>query len=153
MTQLTNTLNVLAWATTRISAPELVTPWLARRCPPCFPGVTTFKKESFMENYSVHSRYLAVIFSLQWRHNERDGASNNQHLDCFFNRLFPGVKNTKAPRHWPSWGEPPVTGRFPSQSASSMENFSTWWRHHIGRTDKRHPVAPPWRRYAVFVWV
>ena len=26
--------------------------------------------------------------TLHWRHNERDGVSNHQQLDCFFNRLF-----------------------------------------------------------------
>ena len=28
------------------------------------------------------------INALQWRHNEHDGVSNNQHYDCFLNRLF-----------------------------------------------------------------
>ena len=32
--------------------------------------------------------------------------------------------NIKAPRHWPLWGEPPVTGRFPSQRTSNAEMFS-----------------------------
>ena len=26
--------------------------------------------------------------ALQWRHSERDGTSNHQHIDCLFNRLF-----------------------------------------------------------------
>ena len=36
----------------------------------------------------------------------------------------------KAPRHWPLWGNSPVTGEFPSQSASNAENASISWRHH-----------------------
>ena len=54
-------------------------------------------------------------------------------------------ENIKALRHWPLWGEstgdrwsgpcegnPPVTGGFPSQRASNVENDSIWWRHHMG---------------------
>ena len=29
------------------------------------------------------------------------------------------------------WGNPPVTGGFPSQRASIAENVSIWWRHHV----------------------
>ena len=32
--------------------------------------------------------YRCVVTWLQWRHNERDGVSNLQPLDCLFNRLF-----------------------------------------------------------------
>ena len=39
-------------------------------------------------------------------------------------------ENIKAPRHWPCWGNSPVTGEFPAQSASNAENVSIWWRHH-----------------------
>ena len=44
-------------------------------------------------------------------------------------------ENIKAPRHWPLWGEPPVTGGFPSQRASYAENVSISWRHHASRYD------------------
>ena len=37
---------------------------------------------------------------------------------------------TKAPRHWTLWGEPLVTGGFPSQRASNAETVSIWWRYH-----------------------
>ena len=48
-----------------------------------------------------------MIYTLQWRHNERDGVSIQQHHDCLLNRLFKAqIKgNIKAPRHWPLWGE------------------------------------------------
>ena len=45
--------------------------------------------------------------TLQWRHNERDDASNHQPLDYLLNRLFKAQikENIKAPHHWPFvWG-------------------------------------------------
>ena len=41
-------------------------------------------------------------------------------------------ENTKAPCHWPLWGEFSwaVTSEFPVQRASNAENASIWWRHH-----------------------
>ena len=70
--------------------------------------------------------------SLQWRHNERDGVSNHRRPDCLLNRLHKHrLKNIKAPRHWPLWGEQPVTGGFPTQRASNAENVSIWWCHHV----------------------
>ena len=45
-------------------------------------------------------------WSLQLRHNERDGVSNPLPHDCLLNRLFRKIKeNTKALRHWPLYGE------------------------------------------------
>ena len=32
----------------------------------------------------------------------------------------------------PLLGEPPVTGGFPTQRHSNVENISTWWRHNAG---------------------
>ena len=45
--------------------------------------------------------------SLQWRHNEGDGVSNQQPHECLLKRLFRrrSKKNIKAPRHRPLWGE------------------------------------------------
>ena len=64
--------------------------------------------------------------SFQWRHNECDGVSNIRRLDCLFNCLR--IKeNTKAPRHWPFYGNP----AFPSQKASNGGHVSIWWRHHV----------------------
>ena len=42
-------------------------------------------------------------------------------------------ENTKAPRHWLLWGNPPVAGGFPYQGASNTENDSIWWRYHVPR--------------------
>ena len=41
--------------------------------------------------------------ALQWIHNERDGVSNHRRLDCLFRAAI--KEDTKAPRHWPLWGE------------------------------------------------
>ena len=49
-----------------------------------------------------------ATMSLQWRHNERDGASNHVPESRLFAQLFVQVKineNIKAPRHRPLWGE------------------------------------------------
>ena len=78
-----------------------------------------------------------VMYALQWRHKGCDCVSNHQSPDCLFNRLFghKSNENIKAPRHWPSCGEFTVTGEFPTQRAINEENVSTWWRHHVCRSD------------------
>ena len=47
--------------------------------------------------------------TLQWRHSGRDSVSNQQPHDCFFfiqSFIQAQIKeNTKAPRHWPLYGE------------------------------------------------
>ena len=69
--------------------------------------------------------------TLQWRHNERDGVSNHQRLDCLLNRLFRGrsKKTLKLRVTGLCERNPPVTGGFPTQCASNAENVSIWWRH------------------------
>ena len=76
-------------------------------------------------------------FTLQLRHNGRDGVSLASPL---FTQPFIHTQineNIKAPRHWPLWGE------FPAQMASNAENVSIWWRHHepCERTSREH--KPP----------
>ena len=68
--------------------------------------------------------------TLQWRHNGRDGVSNNQPHDCLPFFILAQIKeDTIAPRHWPL-GNSPMTGEFPTQMASNAENVFIWWRHH-----------------------
>ena len=69
---------------------------------------------------------------LQWRHNWRDGVSNNQGLDSLLNRLFKrrSNKTTKLRVTGLCEGNSPVTGEVPSQRASNAENVSIWWHHH-----------------------
>ena len=73
------------------------------------------------------------LFSLQWCHNGRDDASNHQPHDCLLNRLFRrrSKKTSKLRVTGLCAGNSPVTGEFPSQSTSNVENVSIWWRHHV----------------------
>ena len=76
-----------------------------------------------------------------WRHNERDSVSNHRRLDCLLNRLFVQAQikeNTKAPRHWPLWGEfpwwavdsphkGPVTREmFPFNNVMDFQELTVW---------------------------
>ena len=76
---------------------------------------------------------LMIIYSLQWRHNERDGVSNHRCLDGLLNRLFRrrSKKTSKLRVTGLCERNSPVTGEFPSQRVSSTENVSIWWRHHV----------------------
>ena len=79
--------------------------------------------------------------SLQWRHNERDGISNHQPHDCLLSHSF--RRRTKKTSKLPVTGLcVPVTGEFPTQRASNVENVYIWWRHHVIRfyTLKRHHI-------------
>ena len=78
---------------------------------------------------AAHSQQHA----LRWRHNDGDGVSNYQTKDCLLNRLFRrrSKKTTKLRVTGLCDGNAPVTGEFPAQRASNVENFSIWWRHHL----------------------
>ena len=67
--------------------------------------------------------------SLQWRHNVQDGVSNHQLYDCLFNHRSKKTSNTCVTGLCA--GSSPVTGEFPAQRASNVENISIWWRHHV----------------------
>ena len=87
------------------------------------------------EPLSQHQVMQTSIISdctLQWRHNEHDGVSNDQLCDCLHNRLFRCRSNkTSKLRVTGLWaGNSPVTGEFPTQRASNAENISIWLRHH-----------------------
>ena len=70
--------------------------------------------------------------ALWWRHNERDGVSNHERLDCLLSSVFrrSSKKTSKLCVTGLCEGNSPVTGEFPAQRASNVENFSIWWRHH-----------------------
>ena len=78
--------------------------------------------------YLIHN----LGWSLQWRHNQRDGISNHQPHDCLLKRLFRrrSKKTSKLCVTSLCEGNSPVTGEFPAQRASNAENVSIWWRHH-----------------------
>ena len=73
-----------------------------------------------------------MLNALQWRHNGRDGVSNQQPHDCLLNRLFRRrlKKTSKLRVTGLCAGNSPGTGEFPTQMASYAENVSIWWRHH-----------------------
>ena len=70
--------------------------------------------------------------TLQWCHNECDGISNHQLHDCLLSRLFRcrSKKISKLRVTGLCVGNSLVTGEFPSQMASNVENVSMWWCHH-----------------------
>ena len=81
----------------------------------------------------LYMLWLLTHGPLRWRHNECDGVSNHQRLDCLFSRLF-----RRRSKKWSKLrviglceGNSPVTREFPAQSASNGENVSIWWRHHV----------------------
>ena len=80
----------------------------------------------------MSDRWQSPRSTLRWRHNERDGVSNNQPHDCLLISLF-GRKSKKTSKFRVTglcaWNSP-VTGEFPAQRASNAENVSIWWRHH-----------------------
>ena len=73
--------------------------------------------------------------SSQWPHNEHNGVPNHQPHDCLLNRLFwcRSKKTSKLRFTGLCEGNSPVTGEFPTQRASTVENVSIWWHHHVDR--------------------
>ena len=96
--------------------------------------------------HTLGSIYMTNIIALQWRHNGRDGVSNQQPQGCLLNRLF--RRRSKKTSKFRVTGlcavNSPVTGEFPAQRASNAENASIWWRHH-GSSILHHAYRPPWR--------
>ena len=78
-----------------------------------------------VENYTIWEKLFFFVDSLRWRHNGCDGVSNHQPRHCLLDRLFRlHVTGLCA-------GNSPGTGEFPTQMASSAENVSISWRHHV----------------------
>ena len=73
------------------------------------------------------------MINITMTHNGRDGVSNHQPHDCLLNRLFRrrSKKTSKLRFTGLCAGNSPGTGEFPAQMASSAENVSIWWRHHV----------------------
>ena len=65
------------------------------------------------------------FFSLQWRHNGRDGISNHQLHDCLLSRLFRSTpkKISKLSVTGLCAGNSLVTGEFPTEMASNAKMF------------------------------
>ena len=77
---------------------------------------------------SIQCREKTIL----WRHNRRDGISNQQPHDCLLNRPFRrrSKKTSELRVTGHCGGNSPVTGEFPAQMASNAENVSISWRHH-----------------------
>ena len=77
----------------------------------------------------MHIRYNALapgkFYSLQWRHNEHDDASNHRGLHCLLKHLFRrrSKKTSNLRLTGLCEGNPPVTGGFPSQRAVTGKMF------------------------------
>ena len=76
-------------------------------------------------------REMGSLVSVQWRHNELDSLSNGRRLLCLLNCWFRrrSKKTLKLCVTGLCEGNSPVTGEFPAQKASNVENVSIWWRH------------------------
>ena len=94
------------------------------------------KLQCVKENYYLFSKGKTTFETLQWRHNGRNGVSNHQPHDCFFNRYRISKKTLKLRVTGLCAGNSPVTGEFPAQMASNVENISIWWRHHVEQSFK-----------------
>ena len=88
------------------------------------------------------------LWSLQWRHNERDGVSNHQPHNCLINPLV-RRKSKKASKLRVTGlceGNSSVTGGFLAQRASNAENISIWWRYH-DRNKSNFGISEYWTRW------
>ena len=80
----------------------------------------------------VYDNPLHNYNPLHWCHNGHDGVSNHQTHHFLFNHLF-GRRSKKTSKLRVTGlcaGNSAVTGEFPAQMASNVENVSIWWRHH-----------------------
>ena len=77
-----------------------------------------------------------LLYTLQWRHNERHGVSNHPPYDCLLNRSFMrrSKKTSKRRVIGLCEGNSPVTGEFPTQRASNAENVSNGSFGKLGLT-------------------
>ena len=83
--------------------------------------------------FTVHYTTVDILQTshntLEWCHNGRGGVSNNQPHDCLLNRLF-RRRSKKTLAFVRVIHQSPVTGEFPAQRASNVENCSIWWCHY-----------------------
>ena len=71
--------------------------------------------------------------TLHRHHNEHNGVSNHQPINCLLNHLFRfrSKKTSKLCTTGLCAGNSPVTSEFPTQRASKSENISIWLHHHV----------------------
>ena len=94
-------------------------PWRRR-----MPGRRLWLPPATGIHLTLVSNKWSTIVASQWRHNGRDGVSNQRK----------SKKSKKTPKLRVTdlcAGNSPGTGEFPAQMASDAENVSIWWRHHV----------------------
>ena len=83
----------------------------------------------YLTIYIHYQDCSSLLLALQWCHDEHDGFSNHRCLDCLCQHRT--EKTSKLCITGLHEANQPVTGGFPSQRASNMENVSIWWCHHV----------------------
>ena len=56
------------------------------------------------------------------------------YLTIVYSTVYSRLRSKKTPKLRVTGlceGNSPVTGEFPAQKASNVENVSIWWRHHV----------------------
>ena len=98
----------------------------------------------------LHDFIVWLQTSLLWRHNGHDGVSNHQYHNCLLNHVFRrgSKKTSKLSVTGLCAGNSPFTGEFPAQMASTAENASIWWRHHV---PQRPPLLSVQRQLVSFI--
>ena len=93
----------------------------------------TVHAKKYLNGFKSSLRFLPLeftptlqdYFTLQWRHDERDGVPNHQPHDCLLKLLF-AHRSKKTPKlrvNSLCEGNSSVTSEFPSQRASNAEMF------------------------------
>ena len=107
---------------------------------------------SSLMRFAYGSNSTGYVLSSRWRHNDRDGVSNHEPHGRLIKRLFRrrSRKASKLRVNGFCEGNSPVTGGFPAQKASDVENVSIWWRHNVMDQGDRvlMPAKEAWR-----IWV
>ena len=87
---------------------------------------------------------LKIYVPLRWRHTDYDGVSKYRRHNCLLSRLFRrrSKKTSKLRVTGLCARNSSVTGEFPAQRASNVENVSIWWRHHA--VSKEHGRCDIW---------
>ena len=90
-------------------------------------------------HHNMNMLYVSLI--LQWRHNERDGASNHRHLDCFFSRLCRHIskKTSKVGVTGLCEGNPLVIGGSPHKGpVKCLHLMTSTWSENVPAGTRRN---------------
>ena len=58
-----------------------------------------FRSNIIRTNRFIDTKFIYVISTLQWRHNERDGVSNRRRLYCLLSRFFRRISKKASKFH------------------------------------------------------